>query len=406
MRLRTGVASALVPVLAMSSWLGGCEAIPGDGPARSAIVGSASASVGELPGTNAVSYALIDISARILDHLTDPGPGSLFGSFGSGRGGSPEILVGVGDTVQITIFESAAGGLFIPSDAGSRPGNYVTLPPQLVDRNGTISVPYAGAVRASGRSLAQIQREIEQKLSNRAIEPQAIAALVTQKSNEVSVVGEVLAPAKVLLNIGGDRVLDVIAKAGGIRWPGYESFVTLQRGARKSTVFFNTLVQNPQENIYLAPGDSVYVYREQRSFSAFGATGQSGQFKFEQERLMLSEAVAKAGGLLDGRADPGQVFLYRVEERRTLEAMGTDLSQFPPERQSIPTIYRTNLRDPSAFFAAQKFPMRHGDVVYVSNADYVELAKFLALLVIVPDAANKITGDLNGTRNSYNAFRR
>ncbi len=54
------------------------------------------------------------------------------------------------DVVSVTIFESQSGGLFIPADAGSRAGNFVTIPNQTVDRNGTITVPYAGRVRASG----------------------------------------------------------------------------------------------------------------------------------------------------------------------------------------------------------------------------------------------------------------
>jgi len=45
------------------------------------------------------------------------------------------ITLGVGDVVSITIFEPS-GGLFVPSDAGARPGNFVTLPNQIVDSNG------------------------------------------------------------------------------------------------------------------------------------------------------------------------------------------------------------------------------------------------------------------------------
>jgi polysaccharide biosynthesis/export protein len=40
--------------------------------------------------------------------------------------------------VSVTIFEPA-GGLFVPSDAGARPGNFVTLPNQIVDANGNCS---------------------------------------------------------------------------------------------------------------------------------------------------------------------------------------------------------------------------------------------------------------------------
>ncbi len=47
---------------------------------------------------------------------------------------------------------SRSGGLFIPADAGVRPGNYVTFPTQTVDRSGNINIPFAGSVRASGRT--------------------------------------------------------------------------------------------------------------------------------------------------------------------------------------------------------------------------------------------------------------
>ena len=63
--------------------------------------------------------------------------------------GRPELRFGIGDVVSVTIFEAAAGGLFIPTEAGVRPGNFVTLPDQTVDNDGNISVPYAGLVKAA-----------------------------------------------------------------------------------------------------------------------------------------------------------------------------------------------------------------------------------------------------------------
>ena len=69
---------------------------------------------------------------------------------------------------------------------------------------------------------------------------------------------------------------------------------------------------------------------------AFGATGASGQFKFLQEDVTLSDAVGKAGGLLDSRAEPGQVFVYRIEQRSTLEKMGVDVSNFAEDREDDP----------------------------------------------------------------------
>jgi polysaccharide export outer membrane protein len=258
-------------------------------------------------------------------------------------------------------------------------------------------VPYAGTIRVAGRTLAEIERSIEMELSNRAIEPQIVVSLTEQNATEVAVVGDVINGAnRFRVRLGGDRVLDMISKAGGIKFPGYDSFVTLQRGKRRATVYFPTLVNKPAENIYVMPGDTIYVYREQQKFVAFGALASGGQtqgltaqFAFEQEKLSLNEAIAKAGGLLDSRANPGQVFLYRAEYRHALEKMGIDLKPFPLEQKIIPTVYRVNFRDPSSFFIAQAFPVRHKDVIYVANADSVEVVKFL-------DYARAVTSTISG----------
>ena len=101
---------------------------------------------------------------------------------------------GVGDVVSVTIFEAAAGGLFIPSEASVRPGNFVTLPNQEVDNNGNISVPYAGNIRAQGRTPVEVQQAIVDALKNRAIEPQAVVSLATQRTSLVTVLGDVFRP--------------------------------------------------------------------------------------------------------------------------------------------------------------------------------------------------------------------
>jgi hypothetical protein len=76
----------------------------------------------------------------------------------------PPITLGIGDVVSVTIFEAEPGGLFIPSEPGARPGNFVTLPNQVVDTNGNITVPYAGTIRALGRTPAEVQEAINEAL--------------------------------------------------------------------------------------------------------------------------------------------------------------------------------------------------------------------------------------------------
>jgi polysaccharide biosynthesis/export protein len=373
---------------ACAAALAACSALPNSGPSQYDIAYSAVGTnePSTPPGVAKVGYVLVDIDERVVQNSVDIGPGSFFKSFNVSKGAAPEIFVGVGDILQLTIFESKSGGLFIPSDSGTRPGNYVSLPNQIVDRDGKIAVPYAGEISAAGRRIEDIQREVQDKLASRAIQPQVVVSIVEQNWSTVSVVGEVQGATKVRIRRGGDRVLDVIAQAGGIRHPGYEIYVTLQRGKKHATVFFNSLVEHPEENVYVAPGDTVYVHREPRRFLAFGSNGASAspgvitasnQINFDQEKVSLAEGVAKAGGLMDYRADPSQVFLYRVEPREILLAMHVDLSNFPSSQEFIPAIYRANFRDPSSYFFAQRFQLRMRDILYVSNADSVEIAKLL-----------------------------
>ncbi len=376
-----------------------CSSLPGSGPGARDVASKATSSLRET-ATSAFKYVSVDLTQQVLAVLGDPGPGSFLRSFGKGRSGPPELMVGVGDTVSITIFESQSGGLFVPNDAGSRPGNYVTLPSQTVDQKGYISIPYAGAVLAKGRTLGVIQADIVKRLSSRAIEPQVVISVTSQASNEVTVIGQVGSPGKLNINSGGDRVLDILSRAGGITNAGYETFVTLQRRGTKATIYFLNLVDDSKENIYVAPDDTLYVYQEQRSFTAFGASGNSGQFKFEQEHVLLSDAVGKAGGLLDSQADPGQVLLYRLEHRANLEKMKVNLSAFAPDVLEVPTIYRANFRDPSSFFVAKKFFVHDRDVLYVTNADQVELFKFLTLITGIVGAAASTAADAATTRNA------
>jgi polysaccharide biosynthesis/export protein len=355
---------------------------------------------GEAPSTyDRLPYLVMDISPSVLA-VTEKLPISTLGSRFTERGGPANLRLGVGDIVSVTIFEAASGGLFIPTDAGSRPGNFITLPSQEISRNGTISVPFAGEVTATNRTPQEVQATIEQRLRNRAIEPQAVVSLVEARSSLVSVTGEVSQPVRFAISRSGDRILDALTRAGGSRWPPHETYVLLQRGGKTASVYFNLLARSPENNIYLRPGDTIVVRREARTFMALGASGQNGQINFDQEELKLSEAIGRAGSVLDSRGDPAQTFIYRLENRKVVEQLGHDVSQF--SGPMIPVVYRINLREPQGFFLATKFPVQPKDILFVSNAPSVELAKVLNIIQL---AANTVT-DSDLARISIKSGRR
>jgi polysaccharide export outer membrane protein len=376
MRCHRAVA-ALFCVLVLPALLTACG-LPQDGPSSSDI------RTDDTKTPESVPYALVKLSPDILDALAHSLP--RFAQAFPERAGPPQIRFGIGDVVSVTIFEAAAGGLFIPAEASVRPGNFITLPNQNVDTDGNISVPYAGAIKAEGRTPSEVQQEIVDRLRNRAIEPQAVVALVEQRTSLISVLGEVNSPSRFPANAAGEKLLDAIARAGGPKGQGFDTWVMLERGGRRVAVPFGALVYEPRNNVYALPNDTIYVYREPQTFLAFGASGQQGQFNFEAWRISLAEAVGKAGGLNDTLADPSSVFLYRGEPRDVAVKLGIDVSQY--STPMIPVIYSVNFRDPSGYFLATKMELRNKDVLFASNAPAVEVAKFLQYIRLITATVN------------------
>ncbi len=399
--------------------MAGCSDLPSDGPDSMAVASSAVAVLPGEPGKPALDYALVDITETVAEHVPELGPSMFNKSFGMPHGTAPEYRVRVGDTLVVTIYESSAGTLLGSSETAQRQGanNQLSVAPQVVDQSGKISVPFAGDIVAKGLSLREIRREIESRLSKRALEPQAIVSIPSTGTGNVTVVGDGVGnggggiTGGVSLRPTGDRVLEVLARAGGIRYPGFETFVALQRGRRVATIYYPKLISDPRENIYVQPDDIINVSHYQRKFGAFGATNSVGQtmgltglYPFEGEKMSLQEALSRVGGLSDTRADAVEIYLYRVEERETLQAVGASLGQFKPGQKYIPTIYRMNLRDPSGFFLAQHFPLRDKDIVYVANARSVEVGKFFDYLSTITGGIASNTGNLTTTREAARAL--
>ena len=113
----------------------------------------------------------------------------------------------------ITIFESGPGGLFTAPQGGATPGNYITLPNQAVDDRGNITVPYAGTLRAKGRTAIEVQQAINGALKDSALKPQALVSLVDQRASSYSVLGEVHGGGRYAVSASGERLLEAIARA-------------------------------------------------------------------------------------------------------------------------------------------------------------------------------------------------
>lgn len=359
----------ILSVLVAAGALFGCAALPGDGPAAINITSQdveTSAETGD--------YTVVKLSPDNIDKIKAYRPLAFANQFkGVGRGGSPTLL-GVGDTLVVSIWEAAPDGLFSSGDSGS------SQIPSVVDENGYIFIPYAGRVRAAGLSVEGLRQSIQKNLVGKAVEPQVLVSLKDKLSTTAVVVGDVAKPGVYPLPLRNTRLLDLVAQAGGARAATYETVVTLKRGHRSGTTRLEDLIEFPENNVLISPNDNILLSHRPRTFSAFGAVKTNQLVPFKTKSVTMAEALATVGGLRDERADATGVFLFRYEDAALVRTLKPELSDRFSGQTTVPLVYKLSLRDPKGFFISQYVEMRDKDILYVSNHPTAELGKFLQII--------------------------
>lgn len=365
-------------VLSLSLEFAACSSLPASGPRASQIQDEYQPQAASHP------FELVDITEKtvqVLKHRPDP---TLAARFGSDEDASKMVL-GPGDGLTLTIWEVGSDTLFSSNPAPPQQtamvnaGRGAVIPEQIVSGDGNITVPFAGRVQVAGRTIVEVQSTIEQALSGKAQKPQVLVNLTRNSSNTVTVVGEIANGARVPLSPHGERLLDVLATTGGIKAPTYETWVQLTRGDNTISVPLTQVLGDPKENVHLHPGDDLVITRQPESFTAFGATGHNAQINFDAAQISLTEAVAKAGGLSDSRADPKGVFLFRFEPGNVAQNVGAAPTGVA-DGTAVPVIYRLDFTKAGGYFLAQNFDIRNHDILYVANSSSTELEKFLMLV--------------------------
>lgn len=357
--------------------LSGCGSLGSSGPSADKVLESKSAvtdsGIRVVDVTNAVAQRVFASKKRQL--------------FSETLGALPVtgFIVGAGDVLEVSIWEAPPASLFgtvILDPRGGLGNTHMTvLPEQMVSNDGSINIPFVGAVRAAGQSPQKLEEEIVRRLQGKANQPQVLVRVIRNATSNITVVGEVGTSLRMPLTAKGERLLDALAAAGGLRQPVGKTTIQITRGDLVQSMALDSVIQDPKQNIVLQAGDVVTALHKPLSLTILGATSKNEELEFEAQGITLAQALARAGGLNDFRANAEGVFIFRLEEPLVIGAAGENLPLTPDGK--VPVVYRVNLKDPGTFFVAQGFPMRNKDVMYVANAPAAELQKFLNILVSV-----------------------
>jgi len=371
---------ALISAILFVTTLSGCATYPGwipsSGPSRQQVQ--------ENHDSHRIEgIQVIDVDDTVARKLLADQKKALFSdSFDSTVRSA--YVIGAGDVIEVSIWEAPPAMLFggAMASPGTAPAttHATVFPEQMVSSEGTINIPFAGQIASAGKTLGQIEAEIVQALKGKANQPQVLVRMIRNNTANVTVVGEVAASTRMPLTARGEKLLDALAAAGGVRQSVNKMTLQVTRGDKVQALPLDTIIRDPKQNITLQSGDVVTALFQPLSFTVLGATGKNEEINFEAQGISLAQALARAGGLDDNRADARAVFIFRLEDVKALD-WATPPKTTPDGK--VPVVYQLNLKDPASFFVVQSFPVDNKDVLYVSNAPAADLQKFLNIVVSV-----------------------
>lgn len=356
---RTAASLLIVALLA------GCSTLPRDGPSGRNVVQGASSP------ERAGDYALVDLDFALSERLKAAPPPS-FSTLALASSDAPTDVIGVGDTLAVSIFEPG-GALFGGGSSNAGSSGNQTLPPLIVNRSGAVPIPFAGEVNVQGLTPSQASAAVRRALIGKVANPQVIVTIAGNTSNAVTVLGDVRNPGRQPLSSNHDRILDVIAAAGGPSRSLHDIDVRIQRDGKVYTAPLSMVTTEFNENVRLQRGDQVNLVYKPRRFSSFGAFNAVARSELPPGPLTLAEALSGVGGLDSNLANARSVLVFRFERPEVAQALGI---QQPVTSRGVPVVYRLNLNEGEGFFIAGNFQMQPDDVIYAPRAGAAEMRKF------------------------------
>ena len=276
-----------------------------------------------------------------------------------------EYRVGARDILNITVWEHPE--LTIPAGEFRSAETAGTV----VGEDGNIFYPYAGIMKAAGKTVEEIRAELTQKLSVYIEQVQLDVRVTSYRSQRVYVVGEVVNPGIQTVKDIPLTVLEAINSAGGLSPEADSRNIVLTRDGKTYKINLLSLYEGGDlsQNIPLQQGDVLNVPdRQFNKIFIFGDTSaattgsasaampggsqstRSRSLYMSKGRMTMAEALSDAGGVSQDFADAARIFVFRG-------GLGK------------PKIFHLDAQSPDALLLADRFPLQPRDVIFVDRAE-------------------------------------
>ncbi len=372
MKLTTSKGARALVLVALVATVGACG-LPRSGPNKREIFAGSVLKQGD-------AY-VVTVNSRVT-RATAVMPAFGFGSSFRNAGVVGSDTINAGDLLALTVFENVKDDPLLGNT-----GQRVSLLDQVqVDGQGYIFVPYAGKVKAAGQTPDGLRQILTKKLDSQTPDPQITVQRLAGDGQTVSVSGAVTGQGVYPIERPTRTLSTMLAKSGGIAIEPAVAIVRVTRGGQTGKVWLQDLYENPGLDIALRGGDQIVVERDQRAFTALGATGAQSRVPFESQTLSAIEAIAQVGGLATSLADPTGVFVFRNEPAEIANSVLGRKDLRGDQRM----VYVLDLTQPTGMFEARDFLIRDGDTVYVTEAPFVQWTKTIGAITGTAGAADSL----------------
>lgn len=274
-----------------------------------------------------------------------------------------EYRVGPGDVLSVIVYghpelTTPAGSERSPEEVGNQ-----------VRHDGSIFYPYIGRVKVAGKTTDAIRSILTQRLSDIINEPQIEVNVAAFRSKKVYVSGAVGVPKALPITNIPMTVLDAISAVGGASEKANWHSVTLNREGNKEELSLYALLRQGDQtkNRLLQDGDVLHVPSlETQTVAVMGQVRKPGNIQLGNERITLTDALSRAGGVVETLAEPSGIFVLRA---------------LPPESEKIANAYQLDISDVSTLAMGTQFPLQPKDVIYVTSAPLARWNNVISLLL-------------------------
>lgn len=157
------------------------------------------------------------------------------------------LALGPGDKLSLTVFY----------------GSHSFQAAYTLDGSGQISVPYIGAVEASGKTVERVRDDIRQRLADGYLKDPIVSLTIAELNSLTLSVSGMVARTGAVKFTPGITITEVIAQAGGFTPLARKNMVRVTRilGGVKQTyrIPVERIAEGERPNFPMLPGDEVFV---------------------------------------------------------------------------------------------------------------------------------------------------